>query len=153
MIMKKLFTTLVLAFALFSTMSAQEQAIGLRLGGGTSYDGEISYQKMLSGSNRLELDLGFINNAAHGSGVALTGIYQWTWELNDLTEGFGWFAGVGGGLRIFDGFGLGLNGQIGIEYKIPDVPLQLTLDTRPGWYFGNANGFFPGAALGVRYTF
>lgn len=150
--MKKIFTIIAVCMILAATTSAQDQAIGIRFGGGSSYGGEISYQKVLSDANRAEFDLGFIGNKDY-SGISLTGIYQWTWALEDLDEGFGWYAGIGGGLRMFDGIGVGLNGQIGIEFTLPSIPLKFSLDARPGWYIGNIRGGDLGAALGVRYLF
>jgi hypothetical protein len=149
--MKKLIAVLAVCFAVAATTNAQK-AIGLRIGSGTANGGEISYQLDMSTANRLEADLGFINNNDH-SGVSLTGIYQWLWDLEPLGEGFKWYAGAGAGLRLFDGIGLGIHGQLGIEYNFTDIPLQLSLDTRPGWYFGGENGMDAGAALSVRYKF
>lgn len=148
--MKKIFSIFAVCFTLLATVSAQDKAIGLRLGAGTNYGGEISFQNAIGDANRLELDLGFMGNEDH-NGVALTGIYQWVWNISDLGDGFGWYSGIGGGVRLFNGFGVGLNGQIGIEYTLPNIPLKFSLDTRPGWYFGNAYGFGYGAALGIRY--
>lgn len=145
--MKKLFALLVVGIAAVTTMNAQK-SLGLRLGGGTATGAEVSFQKDLGTANRLEADLG-----SWGSSLALTGIYQWVWDLKDLGDGFKWYAGPGVGIRLFDGFGAGINGQIGMEYNIPDVPLQISLDARPGWYSGGSNGFGMGAALGVRYKF
>ena len=150
--MKKIFTLFVVCLALAATLNAQNSAIGLRLGGGTANGGEISFQKDLGTTNRVELDLGVINNPSY-TGIALTGIYQWTWDLSQLADGFRWYAGPGVGLRLFNGLGLGLHGQIGIEYSFEEIPIQLSLDSRPGWYFGGANGFDGGAALSVRYKF
>jgi hypothetical protein len=146
--MKKTLTALLVCFAFTATAFAQEKAIGLRFGGGTAFNGEISYQQSLSDANRLELDLGL-----YGSGVSLSGVYQWVWGLPELADGFSWYAGVGGGILSYDGFNLGLLGQIGIEYKLPSVPLQFSLDVRPGFYLMNGYGNGSGAALGVRYTF
>jgi hypothetical protein len=150
--MKKVLIVLLICFSAVSAMNAQDKAIGLRLGGGTASGGEISFQKDLSSATRLEIDLGFVGNKDY-DGVAITGIHQWVWDLSDLGQGFKWYAGIGGGLRTFNGLGLGLNGQLGIEYTFPEIPIQLSLDTRPGWYFGGVDGFDGGAALGVRYKF
>lgn len=146
--MKKLVTLLGVCFVLSATAAAQKQSLGLRLGGGTYFNAEACYQKDLSDAHRLELDLGL-----EGAGAALTGMYQWVWDLSDLSDNFSWYAGIGGGVHLFEGFGLGLNGQVGIEYTIPDVPLKFSLDARPGWYIGNADGFGYGAALGIHYVF
>lgn len=150
--MKKVFVILLVCLTAVGSMNAQDKAIGLRLGGGSASGGEISFQKDLSDANRVELDLGFIGNNTY-NGLSLTGVYQWVWDLEGLGEGFRWYAGVGAGLRAFNGLGLGLAGQLGIEYNFPSIPIQLSLDTRPGWYFGGVNGFDGGAALGVRYKF
>ncbi|HET9569853.1 MAG TPA: hypothetical protein VFP20_00370 [Bacteroidales bacterium] len=150
--MKKIILAVLVTFALSASLSAQDKAIGLRLGGGSANGGEISFQKDLGTANRLELDLGFVGNSTY-NGLSLTGVYQWLWDLKGLGEGFRWYAGIGAGLRAFNGLGLGLAGQLGIEYSFPSIPIQLSLDTRPGWYFGGVNGFDGGAALGVRYKF
>lgn len=149
--MKKLFALLVVGFAIVATTNAQ-QALGLRLGGGYENGVEVSYQQDLGTANRLEADLGFWGDS-HYSGIALTGMYQWVWDLSELSEGFKWYAGPGVGVRMFNGLGIGIHGQIGIEYTLPSFPLQFSLDARPGWYFGNSHGFGGGGALGVRYKF
>lgn len=150
--MKKLFTVLAVCFAVVATSNAQQQALGLRLGGGSVNGGEITYQKDLGSANRLEADLGFWGDADY-SGIALTGIYQWVWDLEGLGDGFKWYAGPGAGLRAYNGLGLGIHGQIGIEYTLAEVPLQFSLDARPGWYVGGGDGFGYGAALSIRYKF
>jgi hypothetical protein len=45
-------------------------------------------------------------------------------------------------------------GQIGLEYNF-NIPLQLSLDYRPGFYLVPAGhgGAWEGAALGIRYRF
>lgn len=146
--MKKLFTVLAVCFAIVATTCAQKQALGLRVGGGSYFGAEVSYQKELSSANRLEADLGL-----ESSGAALTGVYQWVWGLDQIAEGVKWYAGVGAGLRLADNIGAGINGQIGIEYTLQELPLQFSLDARPGLYFGNSYGFGAGAALGIRYKF
>jgi hypothetical protein len=48
---------------------------------------------------------------------------------------------------------VGVGGQIGIEYKFRDLPIQVSLDARPMWDFlGDVNGLGWGGALGLRYT-
>ena len=153
--------------------SAQAQdisknAIGLRLGDNNGFGAEVSYQKGLSNSNRLELDLGWRNrNNYHNNGyygndnaLKLAGLYQWVWNIDG---GFNWYAGVGGGFGSYNSDYNGVNdngvfafaaGDVGIEYNF-DFPLQLSLDFRPelggnGYY---ENGYSSDIALGVRYRF
>lgn len=153
--MKKVFLTLALIVSGICAVNAQgeDKAIGLRLG----YGGEISYQQSLGSANRIELDLG-INNYGFG----LSGIYQWVWDLSALSDGFNWYAGVGANLGSFDydttnntngKLNIGALGQIGIEYNF-DIPLQLSLDYRPGIYFlDGVHSSYDGICLSARYKF
>lgn len=153
--MKKLFLAVALFIGIASFTQAQDlsKAIGARLG----YGGEISYQQPLSGATRLELDLGLFGGN-HGS-FLLSGIHQWVFGLAD---GFNWYAGLGGqvGSAWYSkddkwGLGLGLAGQLGLEYNF-SIPLQMSLDWRPNWLIiPSGYGFFPeqGIALGIRYRF
>lgn len=149
--MKK--SILVLAFvSLFASVGFSQvdgKALGLRFGG-TAFNGaEISYQHPLSNSNRLELGVG-----TSGWGLGLTGIYQWVWDLSALADGFNWYAGAGGVVGIHNTmFGLGVAGQVGIEYSF-NIPLQLSLDYRPTIYFIPAfHDYYDGICLSVRYKF
>jgi len=159
--MKKVFLTLALVVSMAGALSAQatDQAIGVRFGGGLGYGAELSYQQPLGAANRLELDLGLSN-----WGFGLSGVYQWVWDLSDLAPGFNWYAGVGAGLGSYnfdydnDRYGnnelsLGLLGQIGIEYNF-EIPLQLSLDYRPGIYFvPSYYNSYEGICLAARYRF
>jgi len=149
--MKKSVTVLFVFLAMAFTASAQK-ALGLRLGSGSASGVEASFQMDLGTANRLELDLGLESGVQDHSGMTLIGDYQWVWDLSELSEGFKWYAGVGAGLHIFNNVGIGVNGQLGIEYTLQEIPLQFSLDTRPS-FFGNGYGFGYGAALGVRYKF
>lgn len=147
--MRKLILALVLMTGMVCAANAQVdgKAIGVRFGLG----GELSYQHPLGSANRLEADLGI-----SGWGVGLTGIYQWVWDLSALADGFNWYAGVGGTLGLAtsnSGFGLGVAGQVGIEYNF-NIPLQLSLDYRPALYvLPVVYGGYDGICLAVRYKF
>lgn len=171
--MKKLFITaiLFLGFA-FSAQSQNisKNALGLRLGDNDGFGGELSYQRKLSGKNRLELDLGwrnrgnYYNGYGDNTGIKLAGLYQWVWNIDG---DFNWYAGLGGGLgnESFDykinnvvysdsytyGF---LAGNIGIEYDF-DIPLLISLDFRPEFYLSDsvARGYGSDIGLGIRYQF
>ena len=52
-----------------------------------------------------------------------------------------------------EGFSFGIVGQIGLEYTFR-IPLLLSFDYRPGWYFTPESEFdWSGFAVGVRYCF
>jgi hypothetical protein len=171
--MKRLFTTAIMLVGLAFGTQAQDiskNALGLRLGDNDGFGGEISYQRGLSKNNRLEFDLGWRNRSNYygnnydDNSIKLAGLYQWVWNIDG---GFNWYAGVGGGLANssynykFNGIKyndsytyLYAAGDIGIEYNF-DIPIQLSLDFRPEFYFTDKvnEDFGPDIALGVRYRF
>lgn len=167
--MKKIMVTAIMLMGLTFAAQAQEisdNAIGLRLGDNSGFGGEISYQRGLSSTNRLELDLGWRNRNDYNNGkddaIKLAGLYQWVWNIDG---GFNWYAGVGGG---FGSYSRDINngtkssesgvfafaaGDIGIEYNF-DIPLLISLDFRPeigGNYYKDT--YAADIALGVRFQF
>jgi hypothetical protein len=158
--MKKiiLLITAMFAFGFLAQSQVSSNAIGLRLGGGSVYGGEISYQKGLGDAHRLELDLGFGQNSNHNR-FYLAAIYHWNWNITGVLN---WYIGPGASVGFYsyndnDGYvNVALGGQVGIEYNfnVHSVPLLLSIDARPMWDFlGDNSGLGWGAALGVRYLF
>jgi hypothetical protein len=157
--MKKAIITFGIIIGTVLTMNAQDiskNAIGLRLGDNDGFGGEISYQRALGDSNRLELDLGIRSGKGY-NGFKIAGLYQWVWNIDG---GFNWYAGAGGGLFSVSpdagdskSFIFGA-GDIGIEYNF-DFPLVISLDARPEIYFDDLADDFDifDIALGIRYQF
>lgn len=159
--MKKLFLLSVTVLGLAFTSNAQEissNALGLRFGDSNGLGAEISYQRALGDSNRLELDLG-LRNGKNYDAFKLTGLYQWVFPLDG---NFNWYVGAGAGVTSFsgknelndtDGTGFFAAGNLGIEYNF-NIPLLISLDVRPE--FGN-NDFTDNTlfdiALALRYQF
>lgn len=165
----KAFTLLI--FFASATMGAQEisnHALGLRLGDSDGFGAEISYQKSIARTNRLELDLGW-RDSRNFDAIKLVGLYQW---VRPIDSGLQWYYGFGGGVGSVD-FGYRYNnnnepfqpdgglfvlaaGDIGIEYNF-DFPLLLSLDFRPEigvvGYGDFSDNFDFDIALGVRYQF
>ncbi|MBQ0016887.1 MAG: hypothetical protein KBT04_07890, partial [Bacteroidales bacterium] len=132
------------------TAMAQQHNIGLRLSGVYGFAGEVSYQMPLN-NNRLELDLG-LHNFEGWNYIHVSGVYQWLWNI---MGGLNWYAGVGANVGLYtgdeSGLGLGVAGQVGIEYDF-DFPLQLSIDFRPNIGLDGHSGFgWGGICLGVRY--
>jgi len=160
---KILFSAFMLIGLAFSTnaQDISKNALGLRLGDNDGFGGEISYQRGLSNKTRLEFDLGW-RNSNDVDAIKIVGLHQWVWNIDG---GFNWYAGLGGGLGSwsYDKNGYDDNGtfvlaagDIGIEYNF-DVPIQLSLDFRPEFYFNSddfrEDNFGPDIALGIRYRF
>lgn len=164
--MKKIFLTIIAIGGLIFTANAQEiseNAIGLRLGDSDGFGAEISYQRALNDSNRLEFDLGW-RSGKNWDGFKLAGLYQWVMALDG---NFNWYVGVGGGLGSYswdEAFPGGDDsetfvfaaGDVGIEYNF-DIPLLISLDVRPEIGFGDEiygnDDLDFDIALGIRYQF
>lgn len=164
---KLLFTAFMLLGFAFNAQSQNlsKNALGLRLGDNDGFGGELSYQRAISSDTRLEFDLGWRNNKDYDA-IKLAALHQWVWNIDG---GFNWYAGVGGGLGSWKADSFYVNGvkysgdsntvlfaagDVGIEYNF-DIPLQLSLDFRPEFYFSDGinDDFGPDIALGIRYKF
>lgn len=162
--MKKTLLSAIMLIGLAFSANAQDiskNALGLRLGDNDGFGGEISYQRGLSNKTRLEFDLGW-RNSNNVDAIKIVGLHQWVWNIDG---GFNWYAGLGGGLGSWSydkngyddsGTFVFAAGDIGIEYNF-DVPIQLSLDFRPEFYFNSddfrEDNFGPDIALGIRYRF
>lgn len=148
--MKKIMSIL-LALATFAAVAqAQPRGIGARFG----YSFEASYQHTVGmRGNFLEMDFGLLP----GYGLYGTGIYDFNLADVDgelvVYAGPGITAGAGAFNDKHEGFDFGIAAQVGVEYNFVAIPLSLSFDLRPCWYFLDA-GFIPYAfAFGARYKF
>lgn len=141
--------TLILIAALLGfavAASAQSRALGIRAG----YGGELSYQHSV-GANFMEFDLGWFSR-----GFDVVGIYDF---IIAGTGDVNLYAGPGAQLGFYNyeggsGMNVGLAGQLGVEWNFPAVPIQLSLDWRPVYFFLNNGGFgYDSVGLGLRYRF
>ncbi|MFT6369582.1 MAG: hypothetical protein ACJAWH_000661 [Maribacter sp.] len=162
--MLKSFTFIILFVgASLSAQSISNHALGLRLGDSDGFGAEISYQKSLTNTNRIQIDLGW-RDSRNFSAFKLAGLYQW---VRPIEGDFNWYYGVGGGLGSVDFSNISNNndsggvfifgaGTIGIEYDF-DIPLVVSLDFRPELgligYDGFSDSFDFDIGLGIRYQF
>lgn len=155
--MKRTLTVILVLAALATGAQAQsyKSAIGLR-GGDPS---GITFKTFINSTNALELIAG---TGYWGHNFVLTGFYEWQFPT-DWTPNLDWFVGPGAHLGFWndyykDDYGtgilIGVDGIIGLEYTLDDIPLNLgigvgpsfQLTTGPGWSHWNG-GFY------VRYVF
>lgn len=162
--MKKIFILAVVMFSGYLTMNSQEisnHAIGVRFGNNDGFGGEISYQRQLTTTNRLEIDLGYRNENEYNA-FKLSGIYQWVWNID---QGFNWYAGFGAGVGSWsynngfisdnnEGLFINADGNIGIEYNFK-APFLISLDFRPeiGIIGNYGRDTDLDLALSIRYQF
>ena len=146
--MRKHFYFLIFCLLFIGSAKALDlQSAGLRAGFGAEVSARFGWN-----GQRLETDLGAWGR---GKACALTGVYQYTFDLDQITPGMKWFVGPGAQAMLgADLFNLGLVGQIGLDYYIPGVPFCVTADYRPCLFFGTGEGFDGGAfAFGFHYCF
>lgn len=145
----------VFAFVVGIVGALNAQVSGKAIGARFNYSGgEISYLHPLGDANRLEIDLG-----SNSWGLAVNGVYQWVKDLSTVTDGMNWYYGFGAaaGLHNYTYLGVGVLGQIGVEYNF-QFPLNLSLDYRPGLYVAPGastllHGAYDGFCLSARYRF
>ena len=146
--MKRLFLIAAILLSV-GTLSAQnyKNEIGLRLGG----SGGLTYRYHLNEGNAIE---GMLNSYWY-SGISITGLYEWTKPV--INNDFYLYYGAGIHLGAFrKSFALGIDGIVGLEYQIPNVPIALSLDYKPGIYFLPIDDWWVGlydVAFSVKFTF
>lgn len=151
--MKKIFALLVLFATVSFTVAAQPRAIGVRAG----YGIEASYQHSVA-NNFVEADLGF--NFGERNALMVTALYDF---VIASAYNFNFYVGPGAQLGLYTfndyeghtnvGVGLGVAGQIGVEYEIPAAPINISLDWRPSYHFTGLGWRGENVMLGFRYRF
>ena len=145
--MRKIFTIIAAVMLLASVVSAQTE-LGVRFGdatgGNVAVDGIIS----IASWSRIHADVSFGNS---GVGVDLL----WDFIYQPLGgEAFKWYAGVGPFLDIQDPFGLGVVGELGLDYHFNQVPISISADWRPSFKIIENTDFQAGGfGLNIRYVF
>lgn len=162
--MKKILAVAVLCISL-SGYSQYNTAIGLRVGETSG----LTVRHFVSDGVAIEGMLGIWNRGV--SGTLLYEFYRSAFGA----QGLNWYYGAGGHLAVVthrDGYnwydygqrryyyregslGLGIDGIVGLEYKIPRAPIAFSFDLKPFLEFNLTGGAFvaldPG--LGIKVAF
>jgi hypothetical protein len=107
---------------------------GIGLGGGTSASG-VSMKYWMSSSHALQGVVGIWGlGRGHGTVIGFSGDYLY--ELPSLTRNsvidLGWNIGFGPFLGVGDKTWLGVSGVLGLEFNFVPVPIDITIEYRPG---------------------
>jgi hypothetical protein len=158
--MKQLFFTLLLSLS-FGTIYSQnyKTAAGLRLG----YPLSVSYKTFISEPGAIEVFAGYRGFSFY-RWFTVGGLYQHHNPFPDV-EGLRWY--YGGGASAFfwsyddlfvgttdnSSVSFGILGNVGLDYRVKDQPLNLSIDWVPAFSFnGYGKGFGAGyGALSARY--
>lgn len=150
--MKKILFIALLLGVYMSSSKAQTKGnpqLGLRAG--LPFGATVRY--FFDDANAIEGIAG-----AYSQTYTVTGLYEHHFDLSALTtQGFAWFIGGGAhvGSRTVSGstkFIGGVDGIAGVDYTIPSLPLNLSLDWKPAIHF-NTDDDLTDFAISVRYTF
>ena len=157
--------TIILLFAIVgvfacTTLDAQnyKSTIGVRAG----YPWAVSYKTFVSGNNAIEI-YGAYRGYRNYGWFSINGAYQIHFDLEGV-EGLQWYVGAGAGLLFWNydknfkdpgaNQSISVQGYLGLDYKVPGAPLNLTLDWVPNIFInGYSRGFYGRYGnLGVRYV-
>jgi hypothetical protein len=138
-----------------STANSSEYttALGIKF-----YPTAITLKHFLTGNkNALEV-LGYFYNR----GTRITGLYEIHGNINGV-NGLKWYIGPGLHVGLYNSkaflgsyTSIGVDGVLGLDYKITNAPINLSIDWQPSFEFGE--GYYKGFAgdwggIAVRYTF
>ncbi|WP_258105024.1 outer membrane insertion C- signal [Marinoscillum sp. MHG1-6] len=144
--MKKLLILSV--FVLGLTQLSQAQELGIRFGDVTG--GDVALDAVFSAGqfSMIHADVSFGNN-----GVGIDALYDFIYRpLGDAP--LNWYLGVGPSLYLGNVVLLGVAGEIGLAFKIPNAPVSLSADWRPTFYLIENTDFHAGFfGLNIRYVF
>jgi len=153
--MKKYIVALVIFLSAFGISQAQdyENAVGLRAG----LSNGITFKHFISTNDAAEGIL-----STRWGGFNITGLLERHTTAFD-TDGLYFFYGAGAHLGSFNNswfldntnhIVIGIDGIIGLEYVLDELPLNVSVDWKPGFNFIGYTGFWGDElALSVRYIF
>jgi hypothetical protein len=154
--MKKQIILCIAASLIFvSAVTAQSKGSSYTTALGVKFlDGAgITLKHFISERDALE-GIGFFWN----QGTRITGLYELHYDINGA-PGLKWYVGPGAHLGFYNtkfggGTWAGIDGVLGLDYKINNAPLNLSLDWQPSFEFGTGRGFTGNwGGFGIRYTF
>jgi hypothetical protein len=135
------------------TTSQYETAIGAKWSAGIA----LSFKKFLGPTNALEAQTMFFRE-----GIRVIGLYEFHFYNIEGLNGLAWYIGPGAHVGFWKPkykaqYGsfvdIGVDGVVGLDYKIPSLPVNLSLDWQPSFGLIGDAGIQPQfGGLGLRYT-
>jgi hypothetical protein len=164
LIMKKILMMISIAGAMLLTQhhaNAQSMGSTYRTALGVKFwPGAISIKHFVK-TNRAIEGLGYFWD----HGFRFTGLYEVHGDISGA-EGLKWYVGPGAHIGFYNsdwyrdnykyrdgGFSLGIDGVLGLDYKINKAPINLSLDVQPSFEILTHPYFDVWGGLGIRYTF
>ncbi len=116
------------------------------------YPGAITLKHFVSDKAALDF-LGYFWKR----GTRITGLYELHFPIPNATA-LKWYVGPGAHVGFYNskwggGTAIGVDGVLGLDYKVRNAPLNLSLDWQPSFEFGDHDGFDSWGGLSIRYVF
>jgi hypothetical protein len=158
--MKKFFIVLFVSFITLATYaqnngSSYKSALGVKF-----YPTGITFKHFTQNNRALE-GIGYFWE----NGFRFTGLYEIHGDITGA-NGLKWYVGPGAHIQFWNdewkkrypgrdqGVALGVDGVLGLDYKITGAPINLSLDWQPSFNFVGYTYFEGGwGGFAVRYTF
>lgn len=96
--------------------------------------------------------------AYFNEGTRITGLYEWHGSLSNGGN-LKWYLGPGAHVQFYDyehggGTNIGIDGIVGLEYKLSKLPLAISIDWQPSMEFSSKSTFAGGwGGIGGKFTF
>jgi hypothetical protein len=149
--MKKilLFLIIITCFSISTKAQEYKTAVGIRLGPNSAAIAPgFTVKHFLNEKHAVEGIIGFKD------GVGICGLYEWYHPVNSV-EHMQWFIGAGGyaAYRTKTAY-IGGAGIVGLDYKFPEIPLNISIDWKPELNIVETVGFeASGVGFSARFTF
>jgi hypothetical protein len=119
------------------------------------YPGAVTLKHFIKDDAAIE-GIGYFWNR----GSRITGLYEFHGDISGV-DGLKWYIGPGAHVGFYNtkyggGSSVGVDGVLGLDYKIREAPIDFSLDWQPSFEFGNnyGNGFSGNwGGLAIRYVF
>lgn len=141
-------TTVIAQKSRSYSSTSYKTALGVKF-----YPGAISLKHFVNDQAALE-GLGYFWDR----GFRITGLYEIHGDINGA-PGLKWYVGPGAHVGFYNtkwggGSSFGVDGVLGLDYKINVAPINLSLDWQPSFEFGDGRGFTGNwGGFAIRYTF
>lgn len=155
----KRFAIAILLFCL-STIKLQAQEYQTGLGIRVGFDNGLTVKHFIADRNAIEGIVSF-----YRQGLLITGLYEIQNNNAFKVDHLDWYYGFGGHLGFWNEGNspynednksntvIGIDGIIGLEYTLTEIPVSLSLDFKPLINLIDDSGFYGDFALSVRYVF
>lgn len=132
--------------------SSYKTALGVKVWDGAG----ISFKTFVAPNNAVEV-IGYF----YKEGTRLTGLYEIHGDISGA-RGLKWYIGPGAHISFYnnkhdraeDRVIAGIDGVLGLDYKVNRAPINFSIDWQPSFEFTDNHGFVGSwGGLGIRYTF